>query len=207
MSLFLLLSPLFYLGIFLLEMRSRVRWTYLVRYCFSGIIFYIPIYILLRIVPDVDFFSWNITQVFWSELAQSREAYLRIASILIVLCIVLGRYYRNEIPRKRLKRGKSQFQLISVYSDELFCWLLGYFMAANIHIFLLLGPFPSEQDLFFWPLSRIFFIRFSILAFKNMQLTRHPRRDIRNRARIFSIFFFFIGFYFTQYCLYYCGCF
>ena len=199
MSLFLLLSfPLYLCAIVCVMTGPKAKFVRIVRCCWLGILAYIPAYIFSRIIPDPDFFPWDIYQVFWAQLLNSREAYFRIVSSVILLFIVLRRYYQSASNLKRIQREtpkfpnpkvsspkfpSQKFQWVTVHSNELFCWFTGYFLAANFHDFILLGPFPNAKELFFQPLSRLLFAQFSVLAFELLQLVRHPQVAIRRLAR------------------------
>ncbi|WGK70062.1 hypothetical protein P0082_04165 [Candidatus Haliotispira prima] len=158
-----------------------------VRSFFSGIIVYIPIYLFSRTIPEPDFFPWDIFLVFVDRLLISREAYFRIIAVLILLSIILHRYRtsareENNTPKRNHWRTKS-FRFVAIEADELLCWLAGYFLAGNFRDFLLLGLFPSPEDLFFRPLSRILFAQFLVLSLEFLQTVRHPEHDIRQESR------------------------
>ncbi len=198
MSLFLIVSFPFYLYLTIYRtLGSRARLARAVRACSFGIVVYIPVYILSRLIPEFGFFPWDIVQIFEEQLLRSREAYSRIVAALILLFVILRRYRlmtKQMAKRQAHIRGGLPFRCIAVHSAELLCWLCGYFLAENFHDFLLLGPLPSSRDLFLSPLSRILFSQFVVFAFECLQLVRHPQFDIRARARAGSLLYFALAF-------------
>ncbi len=201
MSLFLLASVPLYLCLTICSTTARIRLLHVVRYCSLGIFAYIPIYLLSRIISAPGSFAWNILSVFMNQLLRSRGAFSRFAAAFLLLCVILQHYRSSAGQQKLHNRSRPPslrrclpLQRELLHPNELFCWISGYFFAENFHDFLLLGPFPTVQDLFFRPLSRILFAQFLVFALYFLQLLRHPQKSIRHQAFTSCIAYFLLAF-------------
>lgn len=170
MTLFLVTSlPLYLFLVASSVARSPLVLVRVVRAVCLGVFAYIPIYLLSRIIPDHDFFPWDVMKVFQFELLESREAFLRIAALVYLLIIIC---FRSKLLSKVGKDSGGSQESIVPHRGELLCWLSGYLMCQNIHDLLLLGPLPSVRELFFFPLSRIVFAQCLVSGLVSQRFVR-----------------------------------